>query len=126
MAGVITDTVSSAPASCTSTIASYPKSLSTSVKEVDDDNEISNRGRAFSSVPMGVVDPDEILLRRIRADDSPNKINIMPGVFTDENGGYYEFEAIRKVGVFFLPCSITLSCTLSLTSCGILNRPRTY
>lgn len=66
------------------------------VSEVSsDDGNLA--AQTFGSIEMGVVDPDEVMLRRIRADTSTGKTDLMPGVFTSEQGGYFEFEAIRKV-----------------------------
>lgn len=50
----------------------------------------------FAEVAMGVVDPDEVLLRKLRADTSPEKVDLVAGVYRSERGTYYEFEVIRK------------------------------
>lgn len=50
----------------------------------------------FACVPLGLVDPDEVLLRKLRADISPEKVDLMAGVYRSEQGTYYEFEVVRK------------------------------
>ena len=50
----------------------------------------------FARVPLGLVDTDEVLLRKMRADTSPKKIDLVAGVYRNEKGTYHEFNVIKQ------------------------------
>ncbi len=53
----------------------------------------------FASVPRAPVDPMFILKARADNDTHPDKVDLGVGVYRQEDGGYYEFPAIRKVAL---------------------------
>lgn len=51
---------------------------------------------AFSGVPKGLPDVMQTLKQQVDGDLSPNKIDLGAGVYRDEHGQYFEFDAIKK------------------------------
>ncbi|KAF7563690.1 hypothetical protein G7046_g487 [Stylonectria norvegica] len=56
----------------------------------------TSRGNTFSTVPFGLVHPDEVLMRKLRTDTSSDRVDLVAGVYRNDAGLYHEFEVIRK------------------------------
>lgn len=59
----------------------------------------AEHGVSFGSpVSPAPVDPMNVLRQRLESDKHPGIIDLGAGVYRDNEGQYYEFEAIKKVG----------------------------
>lgn len=53
----------------------------------------------FAPLRRAPVDPMFILKARADSDTHPDKVDLGVGVYRQEDGGYYEFPAIKKVAL---------------------------
>lgn len=51
----------------------------------------------FENVPPGPPDPVFTLKKLADGDLSPNKVDLGVGVYRNEQGGYHELEAVKRV-----------------------------
>lgn len=66
----------------------------------------------FENVPPGPPDPIFTLKKLADGDLSPNKVDLGVGVYRNEQGGYHELEAVKRVSSYRGPYSAIL-CTYS-------------
>lgn len=52
----------------------------------------------FQSASLGPPDPMFTLKKHADRDLSPNKVDLGVGVYRNEQAGYHELEAVKKVG----------------------------
>lgn len=63
---------------------------------------LSNRFNTimFENVPPGPPDPVFTLKKLADGDLSPNKVDLGVGVYRNEQGGYHELEAVKRVSSY--------------------------
>lgn len=54
----------------------------------------------FENVPPGPPDPVFTLKKLADGDSSPNKVDLGVGVYRNEQGGYHELEAVKRVSLY--------------------------